>query len=74
MCVSNTYCIGVQYELNNVARVVGQSSDGGARNQLAVVLRDGGKKQNGSLNSSFIGLNRILFLFNASIIFSFSVN
>lgn len=57
MCVCVSYCIGVQYELNNVARVVGQRSDGGARNQLAVVLREGGKKQNERLNSSFVGLN-----------------
>lgn len=41
MCVlCNTYSVGLQYELNNIARVVGQRSDGGARNQLTVVLQD----------------------------------
>lgn len=51
--MSNTYCIGVQYELNNIPGVVGQRSDGGARNQLAVVLQDGDQRWNGRLSSSF---------------------
>lgn len=38
VCVCATYSVGLQYELNNIARVVGQCSYCGARNQLTVVL------------------------------------
>lgn len=40
VCMCNTYSVGFQYELNNIARVVGQRSYCGARNQLTVVLQD----------------------------------
>lgn len=39
VCVCATYFVRLQYELNNIARVIGQGSYCGARNQLTVVLQ-----------------------------------
>lgn len=40
VCVGGTYSVGLQYELDNVPRVVGQGSNCGSGNQLTVVLKD----------------------------------